>query len=150
MGSPIKIKNKKASFEYEFLETFTAGIQLQGTEIKSIRNNKASIVEGYCFLRKGEMFIKNMFIAQYAQGTYNNHEPRRERKLLLQKSELKKLDRKMKDKGLTIIPTLLFINDAGYAKLNIALAKGKKMYDKRESLKDKDNKRSLDRIKKLG
>lgn len=150
MGSPIKIKNKKASFEYEFLETFTAGIVLQGTEIKSIRNNKASIVEGYCFLRKGEMFIKNMFIAEYAQGTYNNHIPRRERKLLLQKAELKKLDRKMKDKGLTIIPTLLFINDAGYAKLNIALAKGKKMYDKRESLKEKDNKRSLDRLKKIG
>jgi len=148
MSSPIKIKNKKASFEYEFIETFTAGIQLQGTEIKSIRNGKASIMEGYCFLRKGEIFIKNMFIAEYKQGTYNNHEPRRERKLLLQKIELNKLERKMKDKGLTIIPTLLFISNSGYAKLNIALAKGKKLYDKRETLKAKDNKRDLDRLKK--
>jgi len=140
----INIKNKKAKFEYEFLEKFTAGLQLYGTEIKSIRAGKASIVEGYCFINKGEVFIKNMYISQYEQGSYNNHEPRRDRKLLLNRNEIDKLIKKKKDVGLTIIPLSLFINGKGYAKLDIALAKGKKLHDKRHDLKAKDAKRSMD------
>lgn len=145
MANTINIKNKRASFEFEFLEQFTAGIQLTGTEIKSIRAGKASIVEGYCFLKNGELFIKNMYIAEYEQGTYNNHNPKRDRKLLLNRSEINKLERKKKDVGLTIVPLRLFINKNGYAKLEIALAKGKKLHDKREDLKSKDAKRSMDR-----
>lgn len=148
MGNNINIKNKRANFEYEFLETFTAGIQLTGTEIKSIRAGKASIIEGYCFLKNGELFIKNMYIAEYEQGTYNNHNPKRDRKLLLNRTELDKLAKKKKDVGLTIIPLKVFINDRGFAKLNIALAKGKKLHDKREDLKSKDAKRSMDRAMK--
>ncbi|MCB0403113.1 MAG: SsrA-binding protein SmpB [Flavobacteriales bacterium] len=148
MANTINIKNKRASFEFEFLEKFTAGIQLTGTEIKSIRAGKASIVEGYCFLKDGELFIKNMYIAEYEQGTYNNHNPKRDRKLLLNKSEINKLERKKKDVGLTIVPLRLFINANGYAKLEIALAKGKKLHDKREDLKSKDAKRSMDRALK--
>lgn len=148
MSNAINIKNKKASFEYEFLEKFTAGIQLTGTEIKSIRAGKASIVEGYCFLKNGEVFIKNMYIAEYEQGTYNNHNPKRDRKLLLNKTEINKLERKKKDVGLTIVPLRLFINNKGFAKLDIALAKGKKLHDKRHDLKDKDAKRSIDRAMK--
>lgn len=148
MSSDISIKNKKASFEYEFLETFTAGIQLTGTEIKSIRAGKASIVEGYCFLKNGELFIKNMYIAEYEQGTYNNHEPKRDRKLLLNRSELDKLEKKKKDVGLTIVPLKVFINKKGFAKMDIALAKGKKLHDKREDLKSKDAKREMDRVMK--
>jgi len=144
----INIKNKKAKFEYEFLEKFTAGLQLYGTEIKSIRAGKASIVEGYCFINKGEVFIKNMYISQYEQGSYNNHEPRRDRKLLLNRNEIDKLIKKKKDVGLTIIPLSLFINGKGYAKLDIALAKGKKLHDKRHDLKAKDAKRSMDRAMK--
>ncbi|HAP68578.1 MAG TPA: SsrA-binding protein, partial [Flavobacteriales bacterium] len=119
--------NRKAKYEYTFLEQFTAGIQLFGTEIKSIRNKDVSITEGYCTFKGTELFILNMHIAHYEQGTYNNHEPKRERKLLLNKQELKKLGGKLKDKGLTIIPTRLFISDNGLAKINIALAKGKKI-----------------------
>lgn len=143
----VNIKNKKANFEYELLDTYTAGIQLTGTEIKSIRNNKASINEAYCFVQKGEVFIKNMHIAEYEDGGYNNHEPRRTRKLLLNRSEIEKLERKLKDKGLTIVPLKLFLK-GGFAKLNIALAKGKKLHDKRQSLKEKDDKRAMDRAMK--
>ena len=145
----MEIKNRKAKFEYEFLETFTAGIQLSGTEIKSIRAGKANIADGYCFFYNDELFVKNVFIAEYEQGTYNNHEPRRVRKLLLNRSELDKLIKKKKDVGLTIVPVSLFINNKGFAKLEIALAKGKKLHDKRETLKAKDTKRELDRAKKF-
>lgn len=140
--------NRNAKYEFAFLEEFTAGIQLFGTEIKSIRNKDVSIAEGFCTFINDELFVLNMHIAPYEQGTYNNHEPKRERKLLLNRQELKKLQNKLKDKGLTIIPTRLFISDAGYAKLNIALAKGKKLHDKRDSLKDKDSKREMDRAMK--
>lgn len=149
MSNNINIKNKKAKFEYEFLEKFTAGLQLYGTEIKSIRAGKVSIVEGYCFVKDGEVFIKNMYIAEYEQGSYNNHEPRRDRKLLLNRNEIDKLVKKKKDVGLTIVPISLFINGKGYAKLDIALAKGKKLHDKRHDLKAKDAKRSMDRAMKV-
>ncbi|PCJ24402.1 MAG: SsrA-binding protein [Flavobacteriales bacterium] len=148
MSNQINIKNKKAKFEYEFLEKFTAGIVLTGTEIKSIRAGKASIIEGYCFVNNNELFIKNMYVAEYEQGSYNNHEPRRTRKLLLNRTEINKLIKKKKDVGLTIIPLSLFINGKGYAKLDIALAKGKKLHDKRHDLKAKDAKRSMDRAMK--
>jgi len=137
--------NRNAKYEYAFLEQFTAGLQLRGTEIKSIRNKDVSIAEAYCAFKSGELFVINMNIAPYEQASFSNHEPKRERKLLLNKQELKKLNGKLKDKGLTIIPTRLFISDKGHAKLNIALAKGKKIHDKRDSLKDKDVKREIDR-----
>lgn len=142
------IKNRKAKFEYEFLDNFTAGIVLTGTEIKSIRNGKASIAEAYCVLKKGELFIRNMYIAEYDAGSYNNHNPKRDRKLLLNRTELKKLERKLKDKGLTVIASKMFITDKGLAKLNIHLAKGKKLHDKRHDLKDKATKRDIDRAMK--
>lgn len=140
--------NRKAKYEYTFIDEYTAGIQLQGTEIKSIRNKDVSIAEGYCTFKGDELYVLNMHIAPYEQGTHYNHEPKRERKLLLTRNELKKLKNKLKDKGLTIIPTRLFISDGGYAKLNIALAKGKKIHDKRDSIKDKDVKREMDRAMK--
>ena len=142
----INIKNKRASFDYEFVETYTAGIVLTGTEIKSIRLGKASLVDTYCYFVKGEMWVKNMHIAEYFYGSYNNHAARRERKLLLSKKELRKLLEAEKNPGFTIIPTLLFINEKGLAKLVIALAKGKKLYDKRQSLKEKDDRREMDRM----
>ncbi|MCL2027130.1 MAG: SsrA-binding protein SmpB [Bacteroidales bacterium] len=141
----IKIKNKRAEFEYFFLEKFTAGLVLRGTEIKSIRDGKANITDAYCAFFNNELFVKNMHIAEYRFGTYLNHQPKAERKLLLNRKELKKLELRIKDKGLTIIPTLLFIDERGYAKLNIALAKGKKAYDKRESIKEKDLRREMSR-----
>jgi SsrA-binding protein len=144
----ISIKNKKASFEYEFLDVYTAGIQLTGTEIKSIRDSKANISDAYCTFVNGELYVRNMHISEYKEGSYNNHEPKRDRKLLLNKTELKKLSGKLKDKGLTVIPLKMFINQKGLAKLEIALAKGKKLYDKRESLKEKDAKRQIDRSMK--
>ena len=143
----INIKNRKASFEYHFLDTYTAGIMLQGTEIKSIREGKANLQESYCAFKDNELWILNLHISPYDMGTHYNHEPKRERKLLLSKKELKKLDAKSKEKGLTIIPFRLFINQRGLAKVEIALAKGKKLYDKREDIKQKDLKRELDRIK---
>ncbi|WP_339918077.1 SsrA-binding protein SmpB [Yeosuana marina] len=150
MQKNINILNKKARFLYEILDKYTAGIVLTGTEIKSIRSSKASIAESFCeFNEQGELFVINMTIEEYAYGTYYNHRPKAERKLLLNKKELKKLHKEVQNTGLTIIPLKLFINDKGYAKLNIALAKGKKLYDKRESIKDRDNKRNLDRIKKI-
>ena len=144
----VNIKNKKASFQYEFIEKMEAGMQLVGTEIKSIREGKASIKEGYCAFKKGELFVFNIDITPYKEASFKNHEPKRPRKLLLHKQELEKLFKKKKDVGLTIVPTKLFINSNGYAKLNIALAKGKKMQDKRESLKTKDAKRQIDRALK--
>ena len=149
MQKEIHIKNKKARFEYELLEEYTAGIVLTGTEIKSIRNSKASIAESFCeFNERGELFTVNMHIEEYAFGTRYNHRPKAQRKLLLNKKELKKLHREVQNTGLTIVPIRLFITDKGFAKLRIALAKGKKLYDKRETIKDRDNKRDLDRIKK--
>jgi SsrA-binding protein len=141
----ILIKNKRASFDYEFVETFTAGIVLTGTEIKSIRLGKASLVDTYCTVIKGEVWVKNMYIAEYFYGTYNNHETRRDRKLLLNKREVGKIERFSKDTGFTIIPTKMFINERGLAKIVIAVAKGKKQYDKRQSIKERDDKRDMDR-----
>ena len=145
----INIKNKRAYFEYEILEKFIAGIQLVGTEIKSIRNSKASIVEAYCRFTLNELYVVNMNISEYDFGNINNHEARRDRKLLLTKKELEKLQKKMKESGLTIVPLRMFMNDRGLAKLEIGLAKGKKTYDKRESLKQKDSKRDMDRAMKF-
>lgn len=143
--SKIEIKNKKASFEYEFIERFTAGIVLSGTEIKSIRAGKASLVDSYCYFSGTELYVKNMNVAEYWWGSFNRHDPRRDRKLLLTKRELRKLARSIKEKGLTIVPVKLFISDNGYAKLDIALARGKREFDKRQSIKDKDMRRERDR-----
>ena len=149
MKNTVNILNKKAKFEYEILDKYSAGIVLSGTEIKSIRTSKASIAESFCeFNDQGELFIINMTIEEYVYGNYYNHAPKAERKLLLNKRELRKLEKEVKNVGLTIIPLRLFINDKGYAKLDIALAKGKKLYDKRDTIKYRDNKRDLDRIKK--
>ena len=147
ISKTISIKNKKAYFEYFLLEEYEAGIQLTGTEIKSIREGKASFVDSFCAFENGELFVKNLHISEYSFGTHYNHDPKRDRKLLLTARELKKLETKTKEKGLTIIPFLLYINDKGFAKLKIALAKGKHSYDKRETLKNKDIKRELDRNK---
>lgn len=141
----INIKNKRASFDYEFIEEYTAGIVLTGTEIKSIRAGKAGLVDAYCFFLNGELWIKGMYVAEYKLGTYYNHSERRDRKLLLSRKELNKLDRKTKESGLTIIPIRLFLNEKGLAKLRIALARGKKEYDKRQSIKAKDARREMDR-----
>ena len=143
MSSKVEIKNKKAKFEFEFLENFTAGIQLFGTEIKSIRNNKASIAESYGIMIKNELFIRNMYVGDYENSGHFNHDSKRDRKLLLNKIELNKINKKLKNKGLTIVPTRLFIGKNGWAKLNISIAKGKKIYDKREDLKTKDIKREI-------
>lgn len=145
MDNKIKIKNKKAFFEYFISDKIVAGIVLTGTEIKSIREGKVSLEEAYCAFKEDELFVINMHIAEYKFGTYNNHEPKHDRKLLLNRKELKKLNNKIKEKGFTIIPTVLFVNEKGLAKLEIGLAKGKKLYDKRESIKTKDNKRDLER-----
>lgn len=147
--SAINIKNKRATFDYELLDSFTAGIVLTGTEIKSIRLGKASLVDTYCYFEKGELWVKNMNITEYFYGSYNNHKARRDRKLLLQKKELKKLERLVKETGHTIVPTRLFINEKGLAKLNIAVAKGKKDYDKRQSIREKDDRRMMDRAMKF-
>lgn len=141
----ISIKNRRASFDYSFLEKFTAGIVLVGTEIKAIRQGKASLVDSYCYFKNDELYIKNMNISEYTEGNVYNHEPTRERKLLLNKIELTKLQKKLKDQGLTIVPIELFTSDKGYAKLEIALAKGKKQFDKRDDLKAKDIDRDLKR-----
>jgi len=143
----ISIKNKKAYFEYFLLEEYTAGIQLTGTEIKSIREGKVSFVDSFCSFKDNELFVHNLHIAEYSMGTHYNHDPKRDRKLLLTARELRKLLNKTKEKGLTIIPVLLFINEKGFAKLTISLAKGKHSYDKRETIKKKDVKRDLDRMR---
>ena len=144
----INIKNRKASHEYEFIDKFVAGVVLTGTEIKSIRNSQVTMSDAHCVFIKNELWIKNLHISEYSNGGYVNHEPKRERKLLLNRQELEKINGKVTTKGMTIIPTRLFVNDKGRAKLEIAVAKGKKLFDKRESIKDKDNKRDLDRIRK--
>jgi SsrA-binding protein len=150
MQKNINIKNRKARFQYELLDKYTAGIVLTGTEIKSIRNSKASIAESFCeFNAKGELFVINMNIEEYAFGNYYNHRPKAERKLLLNKRELKSLHKDVQIKGLSIIPLRLFINDRGFAKMEIALGKGKKLYDKRDTIRDRENKRNLDRVKKI-
>ncbi|MEN9918398.1 MAG: SsrA-binding protein [Bacteroidota bacterium] len=144
----INIKNKRATFDYELLDTYTAGLVLTGTEIKSIRLGKASLVDTFCIFEKNELWVRSMNISEYFYGSYNNHNARRDRKLLLSKKELKKILRMVKETGYTIVPTRLFINDRGLAKLNIAVARGKKQYDKRQSLKEKDDKRMMDRVMK--
>jgi SsrA-binding protein len=142
----VAIKNRKAEFEYFLVTSYTAGIVLSGTEIKSIRTGKANLADSYCSFINNELWVHNLHISEYSHGSYNNHEPKRDRKLLLNKKEIKKLITKLNERGFTIIPTLLWINDNGYAKLNIALARGKKMYDKRESIKNKDNRREAARM----
>lgn len=142
--SPVSIRNKKASFEYFFVETYTAGIVLTGTEIKSIRQGKASLVDSYCYIHNGEIWVKGMNISPYFFGSYNNHEAKRDRKLLLTKKEIHKLQEATKQVGFTIVPTLVFIDAKGRAKVDIALAKGKKEYDKRQTLKEKEDRREMD------
>jgi SsrA-binding protein len=144
----INIRNKKAWHDYEFLERFTAGMQLTGTEIKSIRAGKASLVDAYCYFSENELYVKGMHISEYDFGNIYNHDPKRDRKLLLNRRELRKLAKNVKEKGLTIIALRIFLADNGYAKLEIALARGKKEYDKREDLKKKDSRRELDRMMK--
>ena len=148
MQKQVNIKNKRARFEYELVDQYTAGIVLTGTEIKSIRASKASIAESFCEFNNGELFVINMSIQTYSNGGYVNHRVRADRKLLLQRKELSKLHKEVKNVGLTIVPLNLFISEKGYAKLRIALARGKKIYDKRDTIKDRDNKRQLDRVKK--
>jgi SsrA-binding protein len=145
----ISIKNRKATFEYELIERFVAGMQLVGTEIKSIRNGKANLTDSYCQFSSGELLVKNLHISEYEMGTCNNHIAKRDRKLLLNRKELLKLEKKVKESGFTIVPVKLFVNENGLAKLEIALAKGKKIYDKRETLKEKDSKRDMDRMMKF-
>jgi SsrA-binding protein len=149
MQKAIDIKNKRARFDFEILDTYVAGLVLSGTEIKSIRNGKASISESFCeFNDRGELFVINMNVEEYSHGTHYNHKPKASRKLLLNRRELKKLDREVRTTGLTIVPLNLFINEKGLAKIKIALARGKKQYDKRETLKERDTKRQIDRVKK--
>lgn len=145
----INIRNKRAYFNYEILEEFVAGIQLAGTEIKSLRLGKASLVDCYCYFNRGELFVKGMNIAEYDWGNLNNHAPRRDRKLLLNRRELQKLERASQDKGVTIVGLRMFINDRGFAKVVIGLARGKREYDKRETIKARDTKRELDAVKKM-
>lgn len=145
LSNKINIENRRARFDYQFLENYTAGIVLQGTEIKSIREGKAGLSDSYCYFKGGELYIRNLHISEYSEASFKNHEPLRERKLLLSKQELKKLEGKLKDQGLTIIPVKLFISDKGYAKVDIALAKGKKEFDKRQDIKKKDAEREIGR-----
>ena len=150
MENKINIKNKKAYYDYEIAEKLVAGIQLTGTEIKSIRQGKVSLMDSYCYFVKNELWLKGVRISEYNQGSYNNHEPYRDRKLLLNRKELNKLEKKTREKGFTIIALRLFLGDSGYVKLEIGLARGKKQYDKRESIRQKDLKRDMDRLGKLG
>lgn len=146
-SNDINIKNRQAGFEYELLDRYTAGMVLMGTEIKSIREGKVNLQDGYCYISNGEVFVKGINITPYAQGTHYNHDATRERKLLLKRSEIRKLEGKVEEKGLTLVPTRLFINDRGMAKLEFALAKGKKVHDKRDSIRERDAKRELSRLK---
>lgn len=146
-ANDVNIRNRQASYEYELLDKYVAGIVLTGTEIKSIREGKINLQDGYAYFNNGELFVKGINISPYAQGTHYNHEATRERKLLLKRAELRKLESKTSEKGLTLVPTRLFINDRGFAKIEIALGRGKKMHDKRDSIKERDVKRELDRIK---
>ncbi len=144
-----EIVNRKAEYDYHFIDTYEAGIMLQGTEIKSIRSGNVNLRDAYCTFKDGELFVRSLFIAEYSHGNLFNHETRRTRKLLLRKRELRKLEKKVKEKGFTIVPYKMFINERGFAKLEIALAQGKKSFDKRQSIKEKDVKRDLARMKKL-
>ena len=144
-GEKINIKNKRAEHDYLLMDKFTAGLQLTGTEIKSIRAGKASLVDTFCFINRGEVWVKNMYVAKYEKGSYNNHVERRDRKLLLNKKEIRKLQQEVKNPGFSIIPTLLFIDERGLAKLDLHIARGKKEYDKRETLKEKQDRREMDR-----
>ncbi len=144
-GGPVRIKNKKASFDYFFVDEFTAGIVLTGTEIKSIREGKASLVDTYCYITAGELWVKNMYVAPYFYGSFGNHVERRERKLLLNRREIHSLEESTKQPGFTIVPTLLFINEKGLAKVRIALCRGKKEFDKRQTLKEKEDRREMAR-----
>ena len=146
-SNDINIRNRQATFEFELLDKYVAGLVLMGTEIKSIREGKVNLQDGYCYFSHGELFVKGINITPYAQGTHYNHEAHRERKLLLKHTELRKLETKVEEKGLTLIPVRLFINDRGFAKLEIALARGKKLHDKRESIKERDIKRELNKLK---
>jgi SsrA-binding protein len=146
-SNDINIRNRQATFEFELLDKYVAGLVLMGTEIKSIREGKVNLQDGYCYFNNGELFVKGINITPYAQGTHYNHEAQRERKLLLKKTEIGKLETKVEEKGLTLIPVRLFINDRGFAKLEIALARGKKLHDKRESIKERDVKRELNKLK---
>lgn len=148
MNNNINIKNKRAKFEYHLFDKFIAGIQLGGTEIKSIRNGKASILEAYCVVEENEIFIRNMHIAEYSNASFYQHKPKADRKLLLNRKEISKIQKGLETKGYTVVPLRLFINEKGLAKLEIALAQGKKLYDKRHDLKEKEDKRAMDRMKK--
>jgi SsrA-binding protein len=145
ISNTVNIENRRAKFDYQFLETFTAGLVLKGTEIKSIREGKAGLADSYCYFVNDELYVKNFHIGEYENASFRQHEPLRERKLLLSRQELNKLLKKVKDQGLTIVPVKLFITDKGFAKLNIALAKGKKEFDKRDDIKKKDIERELNR-----
>ena len=147
-ASNINIKNKRATFDYEIIETFVAGIVLSGTEIKSIRLGKAGLSDTFCYINNGEVWIKNMYVAEYAFGSYNNHQIRRDRKLLLTKKEIAKMQKYNQLSGFTIVPLKLFINEKGLAKLSVAIARGKKEYDKRQSIKEREDKRMMDRAMK--
>lgn len=145
LSNKINIENRRAKFDYQFLETFTAGLVLKGTEIKSIREGKAGLNDSYCYFKNDELFIKNMHITEYSEASFYNHEPLRERKLLLTKTEINKLSKKIKDQGLTIIPIRMYITDRGFAKLEIALSKGKREFDKRDDIKKRDIEREVGR-----
>jgi SsrA-binding protein len=145
ISNTVNIENRRAKFDFQFLDTFTAGLVLKGTEIKSIREGKAGLADSYCFFKNDELYVRNFHIAEYQDASFYTHEPTRERKLLLSRQELNKLIKKVKDQGLTIVPVKLFINENGYAKLNIALAKGKKAFDKRDDIKKKDLEREMNR-----
>jgi SsrA-binding protein len=145
----VNIVNRKAKHDYYFTNMYEAGLQLTGTEVKSIRLNNANLTDAYCYFRNEELFVKNIYIADYINGTQNTHEPLRERKLLLKKQELKKIYKKKEEKGMTVIPYKLYFSDRGFVKLEIAVAEGKKQHDKRATIKDRDNKRELDRVKKI-
>lgn len=145
LSNSINIENRRAKFDYQFIDKLVAGLVLKGTEIKSIREGKAALSDSYCYFRKDELYVRNMHITEYSEASFTNHEPTRERKLLLTKHELNKLVKKMKDQGLTIVPTRLFLSDRGFAKLEIALAKGKKLHDKRDDIKKKDIEREMNR-----
>ena len=145
----VHIVNRKAKHEYYFKDMYEAGLMLKGTEVKSIRLNNAHLADAYCYFRNNELFVRNIYIAPYENGSYNNHEPLRERKVLLKKQQLKKLFKKKEEKGMTIIPYKIYFSERGFVKLEIALAEGKKQYDKRASIKERDNKRELDRMKKM-
>lgn len=147
-NNTVNIRNKRATFDYEILDTFTAGLVLTGTEVKSLRAGKAGLTDTFCIFDKGELWVKNAYIAEYFYGTYNNHNAHRDRKLLLSRKELRGLANDSKEPGLTIVPLRLFFNDRGFAKMDIALCKGKKQFDKRESIKDQESKRELDRARK--